>query len=163
MIPHLIQGNREWFQLFIYLYSSELTMAQGTHRFMSVNVLENCGPHTYLDDLESFFYVLCWIVTAFPGPGQMMIHIPRQLSRWDREIAPDAKAYMFYDRGHRLPLQEWFGHPIHTLISRLLVFFADRCNDRGKLLSESNPAADYNEYLSHIRACMVDLEAEALQ
>ncbi|KIJ57187.1 hypothetical protein M422DRAFT_83618, partial [Sphaerobolus stellatus SS14] len=36
-------------------------VGQGTYRFMSRNVLHRGAPHTYLDDLESFYYVLRWI------------------------------------------------------------------------------------------------------
>jgi hypothetical protein len=130
---------------------------------MSVNVLRNIGPHTYLDDLESFFYVLCWIVTAFYGPGEMMVDTPPELSSWDQDIAASCKSGMLLFDRHDLLLQKWFGWPIHSLISHLFVFLKDRCLTRGKLLSALNPAADYDEYISHIRACVVELEALELQ
>ena len=49
---------------------------QGTRAFQSLNVLHSyeleheSTPHSYMDDLESFFYILCWICCGYDGPGK---------------------------------------------------------------------------------------------
>ncbi|KJA22611.1 hypothetical protein HYPSUDRAFT_125198, partial [Hypholoma sublateritium FD-334 SS-4] len=43
----------------------------GTRAFQSINILGSYGrknnstPHSYMDDLESFFYILCWICCGY--------------------------------------------------------------------------------------------------
>ncbi|KAF8587455.1 hypothetical protein K439DRAFT_1630751, partial [Ramaria rubella] len=44
----------------------------GTHLFMSRNALEGIKPQTYLDDLESFYYVLVYISLLYRGPGWIL-------------------------------------------------------------------------------------------
>ncbi|KAJ3509079.1 hypothetical protein NLJ89_g5405 [Agrocybe chaxingu] len=64
----------------------------GTRAYQSGNILHSysepfkCRPHSHLDDLESFFYVLCWICFSYLGvrnlklPGTSPI-----LEDWDDE------------------------------------------------------------------------------
>ncbi|KIJ50807.1 hypothetical protein M422DRAFT_776795 [Sphaerobolus stellatus SS14] len=47
---------------------------QTTHHFRSRFMLQNWGPQTYFDDLESFCYVLIWIVTVYSEPNCPKIH-----------------------------------------------------------------------------------------
>ncbi|KAH8113163.1 hypothetical protein DFH11DRAFT_1603346 [Phellopilus nigrolimitatus] len=57
-------------------HSDELEDAAGTYQFMARGVLEvlehgfcaSSETHDYYHDLESLFYVLCWICTAKTGP-----------------------------------------------------------------------------------------------
>lgn len=44
-------------------------LQQGTYLFMSGDALEGVAPHTYLDDLESFYYVMVYISLAYARPG----------------------------------------------------------------------------------------------
>ncbi|KAF8507652.1 hypothetical protein BU17DRAFT_57251, partial [Hysterangium stoloniferum] len=37
----------------------------GTHRYISYRVLASKGRHTFFDDLESFYYVFCWLVCTY--------------------------------------------------------------------------------------------------
>ena len=48
---------------------------QGTRAFQSISVLSSVNKaagqalsHDHLDDLESFFYVFCWITLGYDGP-----------------------------------------------------------------------------------------------
>lgn len=52
-----------------------LTSMQGSYAFQSVHVLLGHLPHTYLDDLESFFYVLCSICFDYEHAGK---HVPER-------------------------------------------------------------------------------------
>ncbi|KAJ3504711.1 hypothetical protein NLJ89_g7794 [Agrocybe chaxingu] len=107
----------------------------GTRAFQSANVLYSYGtgtfsrPHSHLDDLESFFHVLCWICFKYVRPGQKLPNIPQILSFWDHEdhrIAYMAKKTFFSD-----PLtdrktgvvSDFFGAPFRKLLENLHAFF----------------------------------------
>ena len=76
----------------------------GTMEFMAINVLRRDGPHSYRDDLESFFYVLIWICVMYESTGDRH-YIPNAknkqcspevLDGWSRVDAADVKyAQMF--------------------------------------------------------------------
>lgn len=83
--------------------------------------------HDHLDDLESFFYVLCWICFGFSGPGKKLNPFPKTLSKWestDPELAADAKKGMFYlgleNTGETTP---FFGDIFQELLEDLHGFF----------------------------------------
>jgi hypothetical protein len=83
--------------------------------------------HDHLDDLESFFYVLCWICFGFSGPGKKLNPFPKTLSKWestDPELAADAKKGMFYlgleNTGDTTP---FFGDIFQELLEDLHGFF----------------------------------------
>ncbi|KAH9875489.1 hypothetical protein J1614_004310 [Plenodomus biglobosus] len=42
----------------------------GTRAFMAIGVLLNDEQHSFMHDLESFFWVLLWICIHYDGPGQ---------------------------------------------------------------------------------------------
>ncbi|KAF6760858.1 hypothetical protein DFP72DRAFT_881589 [Ephemerocybe angulata] len=78
----------------------------GTHLYQSVSVLENSDddtviapvPRDYLDDLESFFYVLCHLIYGYKGvdhPDPDAFRGLTVLAQWeqDRLKAAHAKAY----------------------------------------------------------------------
>ncbi|KDR85790.1 hypothetical protein GALMADRAFT_234869 [Galerina marginata CBS 339.88] len=94
----------------------------GTRAFQSVNVLNSYSsetstvPHDYLDDLESFFYVLCWICCGHDRPKpqdftgrhptslpektnpRKIVPFPAYLIKWethDPSQAADSKRSMF--------------------------------------------------------------------
>ena len=90
----------------VYFLASEFyCRLQGTRAFQSINVLTSyipgnkARPRSYMDDLESFFYVLCWICFGYDGPGKRIGHFKSTFSKWvDRR--PDEgrmiKIYLFY-------------------------------------------------------------------
>jgi serine/threonine protein kinase len=49
--------------------SSGATNRTGTMEFMAINILKRREPHSYRDDLESFFYVLIWICVMYESTG----------------------------------------------------------------------------------------------
>jgi hypothetical protein len=132
---------------------------QGTFRYMSRNVLDATGPHTYLDDLESFYYVFCYILGAYERPGTGKAELPRLLSLWDHPGASDFKEGLF-NQDFQLPVAPWFGESLHQLAIRLHRFFDFRYKSVGKPLSSLNSAKDYDEFLSHILQGLADLEKE---
>ncbi|KAF8587439.1 hypothetical protein K439DRAFT_825968 [Ramaria rubella] len=95
----------------------------GTHLFMSRNALEGIKPQTYLDDLESFYYVLVYISLLYRGPGLLKEDLPPPLDRW---ILPSA---LHNKRGFlairfKGKVSPWFGKPFQRLVENLhSVFF----------------------------------------
>lgn len=68
----------------------------GTMEFMAINVLRRSVPHSYRDDLESFFYVLIWICVMYESTGDRHYirdekSSPRVLNGWARADAADVK------------------------------------------------------------------------
>jgi hypothetical protein len=126
---------------------------------MSRNVLKGRGPHTYFDDLESFFYVLCWILVAFEGPGLGIAALPPALSQWDGPASYLTKQGILSD-DFELSISPWFGKSLRELAIRLHRFFEFRGTHSGRPLASLNPAEDYDEFLDHIRQGIADLAAE---
>ncbi|KAF2624368.1 hypothetical protein BU25DRAFT_433594 [Macroventuria anomochaeta] len=55
----------------------------GTRAFMAIGVLPDDGPHSFMHDLESFFWVLFWICIHYDGPDK---HIgPSEFECWNYE------------------------------------------------------------------------------
>jgi hypothetical protein len=67
----------------------------GTKVFMSISLLRGVNPHTHVDDLESFFWVLIWICTHYPQDHRNRV---TQLTTWNqcmpKELAGIKKEYL---------------------------------------------------------------------
>ena len=71
----------------------------GTMEFMAINVLRRSEPHSYRDDLESFFYVLIWICVMYESTGdrhyirdaEYKKRSPLVLDGWSSAYAADIK------------------------------------------------------------------------
>ncbi|TFK69110.1 hypothetical protein BDN72DRAFT_897576 [Pluteus cervinus] len=50
-------------------------------------------PHDFLDDLESLFYILCWICYRRGHDGKKLTDLPQFLEYWDSEKAESALEY----------------------------------------------------------------------
>jgi hypothetical protein len=78
--------------------------------------------HDYLDDLESFCYVLCWICFAYEAPGKKKSPQPTLLAKWDdldTEAARHAKMGFLSD-SFRHVLSPWFGEGVfQTLLQQM--------------------------------------------
>ena len=122
---------------------------------MSRNVLREDAAHTYFDDLESFYYVFCWLIASFESAGVPKAEFPTELTWWDRE--QDFSCAM--KGGHmgldfELPVSPWFGTAIPALANRLHAFFRFR---RKRI---HDPVGDYDDFLSRIRKGIANLESE---
>jgi hypothetical protein len=123
---------------------------------MSRKVLLKEGPNTYLDDLESFYYVFCSIVVGYMSPGAPRVPLPAIVKGWAEDYAWPMK------HGHivkpfDLPVSEWFGGAIRKLCVQLHSFFHTRdwatalAIHEGRDPPHPTPTIDYDEFLSHIR------------
>jgi hypothetical protein len=130
---------------------------------MSRNVLRGKGPHTYFDDLESFYYVLAWLLASFHGPGAVSgtskNPVPGYVEAWDGPSPFFLKHGQFAPL-FELPVDPWFGTSLRHLALQLHLFFVRRSDLIGKPLSSLDPAKDYDEFLGHIRECIAELEKE---
>ncbi|KAF5341253.1 hypothetical protein D9611_005963 [Ephemerocybe angulata] len=83
----------------------------GTRRFQSSGVLRNLelevpAVHDHLDDIESFFYVLCHLILLFESPGKRVKQMDARLARFE-EKDPDIAA----DRRNSVLDNPWFCSP----------------------------------------------------
>src|SRR6266481_652229 len=108
---------------------------------MSRNALKAFGPHTYLDDLESFYFVWCWILVAFEGPCKHKAEIPNPIALWDHPTAPLFK-YGQLGGAFELPTAPWFGRSLRRLAVHLHQFLRFRYGLIGKPLSALHHTQD---------------------
>ncbi|CAA7264864.1 unnamed protein product [Cyclocybe aegerita] len=104
----------------------------GTRAYQSGNVLysyfepSKCRPHSHLDDLESFFYVLCWICFSYLGVRKKLPGTPPILADWDDEDpsrALRAKKSFYFDLVPVAVVPDFFGDPFRNLLQNLQSFF----------------------------------------
>lgn len=98
-------------------------------------------PHDPGDDLESFFYVLCWICCGYSGPGHQLEATPKRFFAWESEDAQralDSKIVFFSKefKKYSLPVAPYFGKVFHDLIVDLHTYFRTTTNRDEK---ESQP------------------------
>lgn len=126
---------------------------------MSRNVLKGNDPHTYIDDLESFYYVICWIVAGYERPGVGKSPIPKGLNLWDL-----SEAYIFKDglmvEDPCYAVSPWFGSSLRKLLKNLFGFFRARKPYYDDVVITLDPTKDYDEFLGHIKQAILDLEGE---
>jgi hypothetical protein len=127
-------------------------------------VLEG-GPHAYLDDLESFYYVLCTIAAGYTSPGIQRVPRPTLLKGFDDPYAAIIKeGFIISRRGFELPVSAWFGEPMRTLCVKLHSFFRTRYRaaEDAEVERRTPPRRvapdDYAEFLKHIRQAILEQE-----
>ena len=154
---------------------------QGTRAFQSVNVLQSFSPflnrckrRDYMDDLESFFYVLCWICCRYSGPGQKLEVLPEAFMHWDdddAEVASKAKVGALSEDFCTLyPATPYFGEAFGTLMNQLSAFFSIAYVNRYygpenavksfEKTEASLAAFAYDTILNYIDQAIVTVEAE---
>ena len=132
---------------------------------MSRNALKGIEPQTYLDDLESFYYVLLYIARIHMGTRFAWRPLPPPLTYWDHVTAFEAKSGFIpirfdYDVDPRL------GKPFQRLVERLHAVFRDMliqaaiADSRDEPRPVVNHEAVYDMMLSHVRDAIDDLNQE---
>lgn len=82
-----------------------------------------------MDDLESFFYVLCWICCGYDGPGKRIKDFASTFSKWEdrrpKEGASDKISlfYLYFRDQTDLTVTDYFGDIFLTLVDSLHKFF----------------------------------------
>ncbi|HEV7737866.1 MAG TPA: hypothetical protein VGO47_10910, partial [Chlamydiales bacterium] len=85
--------------------------------YMSYNVLAG-RQHTYIDDLESFYYVLVEACLGFTGPHSRTPELPLLLFKWFGEMAATSKEGHLIQRDFDHEIQSWWGEPFRVLIEK---------------------------------------------
>jgi len=127
---------------------------------MSRNMLEKRGPHTYFDDLDSFYYTLIWVLCAWSGPNSPKSSLPPHITLWDDDHACDYKnaELSLFDQWKDIPMDPWFGGTYRRLIKALFDFFYTRFSLRLEMMAERDPLVDYEEFISPIKDAITRLE-----
>ena len=132
---------------------------------MSRNALKGTEPQTYLDDLESFYYVLLYLTTIHMDTKFSGGRLPSPLTYWDEPTAYEAKSGFIpnifdYDVDPRL------GKPFQTLVERLHAVFRNMLIKAmlAHIGAEPPPVVNHEEVysliLSHVCDAIDDLNRE---
>jgi hypothetical protein len=95
--------------------------------FMAINVLRQSKPHSYRDDLESFFYVLIWICVMYESTGNRHYIqdaenkklLPPVLGGWARADAADVKYMQMNAEGRFQEILDGFSEGFRELESMM--------------------------------------------
>ncbi|KAF9038711.1 hypothetical protein BJ165DRAFT_1499888 [Panaeolus papilionaceus] len=154
----------------------------GTRAFQSVSVLKSYQPeggadkhilHDYLDDLESFYWVLVWITKGQLGPEKRKLpssKLDKNLEVYDLFQAPAGPAadrkYMILSAAPIAKIQEGWGPAYEKLVRNLGSFLHPIASSKilGTVtpLDEliANAPADYEKYLRHFDVAIAELKEE---
>ncbi|KAF6760792.1 kinase-like domain-containing protein [Ephemerocybe angulata] len=129
----------------------EVDPQTGTRTYQSISVLlandprnDPIPPHDYLDDLESFLYVLCHILLGFKKPGEPSKPTPDLIAGWDD---PDAKTAMTnkvvlmaegYPEYEFPQIEEFWGPPCRELLEGMRVYIADVVYQKSKIRAKKS-------------------------
>src|SRR5882724_10089082 len=132
---------------------------------MSGNALEGKAPHTFLDDLESFYYAMLYIAMVYTAPDCRKEKLPPRLHDWTRPFPEGAKlGFLLSDACP--PVGAWFGTPFQTLLDRIHSIFQKIFKQKflaevkGQPLPVVNHHEVYDTMISHIRQAIDDLGVE---
>ena len=110
--------------------------------------------YTYLDDLESFFYVLAYLVVCYPATGSLKPKsIPRDVSDWFGNSGGWIQKYtMVLERTWPLPVDDSFPPPVSELLNSLHCFFRESTLQTERFDSNwcPEPAQAYDNFLGHL-------------
>jgi hypothetical protein len=95
--------------------------------------------HDYLDDLESIFYVLCYLMFSFSGAGDQATAIRRgkKLDRWDVSDTSSAAASKISFMARRIPVEvcvaPYWGKACISLLTGFKSFLAPIVHEKGQI------------------------------
>ncbi|KAL1742492.1 hypothetical protein HDZ31DRAFT_65912 [Schizophyllum fasciatum] len=120
----------------------------GTRAFQSVQVLESYEVmenaasgasqrliHDYMDDLESFYWCLCWICFSFDGPGQPTSS--KLLDRWQQDnpiAAAESKSKHLTAIWKPTLVKPYFRRDFNRLLKKLHAIFQDSYTNKQELV-----------------------------
>ena len=134
---------------------------------MCRNALAGTPANSHLDELESFYWVLFFIVCVHDGPG---LCLSRQALSPDMELilADNCKAAArakkdHFSRPFDLPLASFWGEPVVRLMRNLHLFIHKRILAEGTAIElgqdppSHDPGADYNEISRHFSLAIQEI------
>ncbi|TFK63505.1 hypothetical protein BDN72DRAFT_803210 [Pluteus cervinus] len=150
----------------------------GTQAYQSIKVLLGEGyPHDYLDDLESFAYLLAWICGCLDGPENPLPETPKILEECRQENPEDcghAKLTLVsaFDWILLPNVSDKWGQPVKSLLQNLMAFVEENfTHDRrrqyqgdAKTVAELHPNAGekYAQFVSYINAAIDEVAEEEI-
>ncbi|KAF8584582.1 hypothetical protein K439DRAFT_1566433 [Ramaria rubella] len=137
----------------------------GTYFFMSERALKG-ETHTFMDDLESFYYVLVYIGRTYSGPRTMRKDAKtlQPMVNWDQPRASGVKKGFLIDEFYKA--NDWFGKPYQTLLERTHSIFNDLLREQlmasvgGHPPPVANSTEVYNMMVSYAREAVEDVLRE---
>jgi len=124
---------------------------QCSHIFRSYGSLGGFVAGSHLDDLESIYWILCFIIAHHDGPDlatSRLAKTPSVLVGW---LSEDEWSAVIAKNSHltedfNLPVQDWF-RPLEPLARSLHSFFQSRilARDEARRLGEALPLPDARE------------------
>ncbi|KDR85807.1 hypothetical protein GALMADRAFT_387683, partial [Galerina marginata CBS 339.88] len=152
-----------------FSYPNYLT---GDNTFKSISLLTSTVTpiHTdYLDDLESFFYILCYVCSVYQGPQTTVDQISPWITDWDSDdplrSATVKNNFLSTLRPDDL-VTPYFGETFSGLIQNLRKFLVTymwiRFNVFNQVphLRQSPPEVDYANFLQYFDDAIRDLDVE---
>ncbi|KIJ40545.1 hypothetical protein M422DRAFT_256519 [Sphaerobolus stellatus SS14] len=109
------------------------------------------GPHTYFGDLESFCYVLIWIVTVYSEPNCPKNRLPSDIKWWETTNGITMKNMYFSDNDLLTGIGLWFGETNYRLLAKLHKFFYRRIILHRGMMAPQDPANDYDDFILPIK------------
>ncbi|KAJ3538891.1 hypothetical protein NMY22_g4983 [Coprinellus aureogranulatus] len=158
----------------------------GTRMYQSISVIQTRDvkpqpPQDYMDDLESFFYVLCHIIYSFKQPGVIREKVPEFLKFWDMDDLPlllsvkqgfalkptDRSKILPYWRGACVTLLQEFQEVIRTILyKKIEIQDSEVLDTEGKLEAYGRLSRESNVYYERVKAAfdkaITDLEEQGL-
>ena len=132
----------------------------GTRAFMAIGVLLDDEPHSFMHDLESFFWVLFWVCVHYDGPGKDIGSTEFECWNYEnsKKLADLKKGLISDETDFKNNVQEKFTTyygPLATYVNRLRrKVFPNGARWRG----DPNPKL-YLEMKEILRAAQDDLKA----
>ncbi|KAL1742495.1 hypothetical protein HDZ31DRAFT_43118 [Schizophyllum fasciatum] len=138
---------------------------QGTRAFQSIQVLRSCAAitkdpkapagsqrlmHDYMDDLESFYWCLCWICFSYDGPGQPTEN--EMLDQWqqsDPAAAANAKVSHLTSPWSSSLVKPYFRRDFNDLLENLHTLFHRSYQMKQKIVAKG---VAHKRTLEEIRA-----------
>jgi len=127
--------------------------------FMSRNVLKEETPHSAMDDIESFYYVLLYSCLVFTGPGSELDDFPSPIYGWTGISAASSKGG-FLQIQCDVEVQPWWGIPFQSLIGRMHAQFSELCDQEflANFDKRATPKVDvghiYDLFLQYIEVAL---------
>ena len=123
--------------------------------------------NSHLDDLESFYWVLCFIICSHHGPGlssSQLVLSPEMklLVTADCESAARSKR-LHFSGPFELPLASFWGRSVLHLMRNLHIFFRNRilaqetAHKLGLDPPPNEPGADYTEFSGYFSLAIQEL------
>ncbi|KAF5340959.1 hypothetical protein D9611_006034 [Ephemerocybe angulata] len=139
---------------------------KGTRMYQSIAALRSTDSnnqppplHTYLDDLESFFYVACHIMFGFSEPGESVPRTPPFLVDWDTPRERDAAAHkecFVRDPFPSRSFPPFWGNACETLLSKFHDFVRDIIIEKSRI---RNAGLSVEERDRELQDMMSDMDA----